>query len=142
MEHSCEKCQKPLRKKEGKKGTFWSCSGYPDCKFTLDDLNGSPMTLRCPECGELLRAGTNAHGTYTACLRKESHSDGQARFFDAAGQPRKSLQANGEFFCSECNGPLDYIMAKGKPMFICRNEEAHESKKARFFEDNNGAPIL
>jgi len=142
MEYLCEKCQKPLQRKHGKNGPFWSCSGYPECKFSLYDLGGAPITLRCSECGELLRGGANAHGPYTYCLNKDKHSNGQAHFFDATGQPRKPLQANGEFFCPECEGALDYIMVKGKPAFICRNEKGHESGVARFFSDNGGAPQL
>ncbi len=33
----CPKCNQPLQKKEGRYGNFWGCSGYPKCKFTMDN---------------------------------------------------------------------------------------------------------
>ncbi len=38
---TCE-CCKPMRRKEGFKGPFWGCTGYPECKITLPDDNGVP----------------------------------------------------------------------------------------------------
>ncbi|MBO5790625.1 MAG: topoisomerase DNA-binding C4 zinc finger domain-containing protein, partial [Clostridia bacterium] len=33
----CPRCGKPLVKRNGPKGSFWGCSGYPNCKFTKND---------------------------------------------------------------------------------------------------------
>ena len=38
----CPKCRRPLLRRKGKKGYFWSCSGYPDCKTAFDDNRGQP----------------------------------------------------------------------------------------------------
>ena len=40
----CPSCGKPLMRRKGKKGFFWGCTGYPDCKTTLPDKNGKPDT--------------------------------------------------------------------------------------------------
>ena len=32
----CKKCGKQMKLRNGKYGEFWGCSGYPDCKFTMD----------------------------------------------------------------------------------------------------------
>jgi hypothetical protein len=32
----CEKCGSEMRRRDGKNGQFWGCSGYPKCKFTMD----------------------------------------------------------------------------------------------------------
>lgn len=145
--HVCVACGKPLDKRNGKKGAFWSCTGYPECKFTLDDDDGTPLTAVCPECGGYLRAGENSRGRYTACFNKENHVDGQPKFFDAEGKPRQSVQPNGEFACPECGSKLKYFIQKsgknaGKPCFACFEQELHEDGKPRFYRDNNGAPEL
>ncbi len=30
----CPKCGEPMRKRNGRYGEFWGCSGYPDCRYT------------------------------------------------------------------------------------------------------------
>jgi DNA topoisomerase-1 len=52
----CEKCGKPMLIKNGKYGTFYACSGYPECKNTqsVASNNGGQATgVKCPEkeCG-------------------------------------------------------------------------------------------
>ncbi|MBR4760860.1 MAG: topoisomerase DNA-binding C4 zinc finger domain-containing protein [Lachnospiraceae bacterium] len=32
----CPKCGSLLKKRNGKYGPFWGCSGYPDCRYTED----------------------------------------------------------------------------------------------------------
>lgn len=32
----CPECKKPMRKRKGANGQFWGCTGYPDCKTTVD----------------------------------------------------------------------------------------------------------
>lgn len=32
----CPRCGEPMRKRNGKYGMFWGCSGYPDCRYTVD----------------------------------------------------------------------------------------------------------
>jgi len=41
-QHPCPLCEKPLRRRKGKNGWFWGCTGYPDCKSTLPDNRGTP----------------------------------------------------------------------------------------------------
>jgi DNA topoisomerase-1 len=38
----CPSCGKPLRQITGKKGGFWGCTSYPECKTTLPDDHGKP----------------------------------------------------------------------------------------------------
>jgi DNA topoisomerase-3 len=40
--HQCPACGKGLARRQGKKGYFWGCSGYPSCKRTFPDNNGKP----------------------------------------------------------------------------------------------------
>lgn len=41
-QHRCLTCGKGLCRRPGKKGFWWSCSGYPDCKETYLDTKGQP----------------------------------------------------------------------------------------------------
>ncbi len=48
----CPECGKEVLQKKSKKGKiFYSCSGYPDCKFMSWDI---PTGEKCPECGAYL----------------------------------------------------------------------------------------
>ena len=36
----CPRCKMSMRKRSGKSGAFWGCSGYPECKVTAADNDG------------------------------------------------------------------------------------------------------
>jgi DNA topoisomerase-1 len=38
----CPECGKPMRLRNGRRGLFWGCSGYPDCNRTAEDAGGRP----------------------------------------------------------------------------------------------------
>lgn len=52
----CEKCGKPMVKRRSRYGSFWGCSGYPECKNirrtgpAAEPPKGTGV--KCPECGE------------------------------------------------------------------------------------------
>ncbi len=41
-QHMCPSCGKGLCRRAGKKGFWWSCSAYPECKQTRPDIKGKP----------------------------------------------------------------------------------------------------
>lgn len=48
----CPECSKPIVARKSKTGKiFYSCSGYPDCKFMSWDI---PTVEKCPECNHYL----------------------------------------------------------------------------------------
>ncbi|MBQ8885313.1 MAG: type I DNA topoisomerase [Clostridia bacterium] len=48
----CPECGLPMTARKSKKGKlYYSCSGYPDCKFMSWDI---PTGEKCPTCGEAL----------------------------------------------------------------------------------------
>ena len=57
-EHLCEKCGKPMVIREGRRGPFLACTGYPKCKNAQDvDKDGNPIKpvdlgLKCEKCGK------------------------------------------------------------------------------------------
>ena len=71
----CDKCGKPMLIKEGRYGTFYACSGYPDCKTTqsTNSTNGGEKTgVHCPEqgcAGELVQRSSKRGKIFYGCSR-------------------------------------------------------------------------
>ncbi len=71
-EEYCENCGRPMVLKKGRFGTFYACSGYPDCK-TTKQIGGTqkkpdvPLEEKCPQCGSNLVLKTGRFGEFTAC---------------------------------------------------------------------------
>src|SRR5579872_1552581 len=71
-EEYCENCGRPMVLKKGRFGTFYACSGYPDCK-TTKQIGGQqkkadvPLEEKCPRCGKNLVVKYGRFGEFTAC---------------------------------------------------------------------------
>jgi DNA topoisomerase-1 len=73
-EEYCENCGRPMVLKKGRFGTFYACTGYPDCK-TTKQIGGSqqqkkadvPLDEKCPNCGNNLVVKSGRFGEFTAC---------------------------------------------------------------------------
>ena len=71
-EEYCENCGRPMVLKKGRFGTFYACTGYPDCK-TTKPIGGQqkkpdvPLDEKCPNCGSNLVLKTGRYGEFTAC---------------------------------------------------------------------------
>ena len=68
----CENCGRPMVLKKGRFGTFFACTGYPDCK-TTKPVGGSqkkadvPLEEKCPQCGNHMVLKSGRFGEFTAC---------------------------------------------------------------------------
>src|SRR5271170_6628917 len=71
-EEYCENCGRPMVLKKGRFGTFFACTGYPDCK-TTKQIGGAqkkadvPLDEKCPQCGNNLVQKYGRFGEFTAC---------------------------------------------------------------------------
>jgi DNA topoisomerase-1 len=71
-EEYCENCGRPMVLKKGRFGTFYACTGYPDCK-TTKPIGGQqkkpdvPLEEKCPNCGSHMVLKTGRFGEFTAC---------------------------------------------------------------------------
>ncbi|MGA3023494.1 MAG: type I DNA topoisomerase [Bryobacteraceae bacterium] len=72
-EEYCENCGRSMVLKKGRFGTFYACSGYPDCK-TTKRIGASeqkkadvPLEEKCPQCGNNLLLKQGRFGEFTAC---------------------------------------------------------------------------
>ncbi len=71
-EEYCENCGRPMVLKRGRFGTFFACSGYPDCKTTRRIGEGErkpdvALDEKCPQCGNNLVLKYGRFGEFTAC---------------------------------------------------------------------------
>lgn len=48
---ACPQCGKPMRRRQGTKGFFWGCTGYPECRNTMDDADGKPVARQAKSAG-------------------------------------------------------------------------------------------
>ena len=82
----CPQCGKPMRRRKGTQGFFWGCTGYPECKNTMDDADGKPVARHakpagtakagqvgesCPTCkkGKLTGRQSQAGAAFIGCTR-------------------------------------------------------------------------
>ena len=42
---NCQLCGKPMKLRQGKKGAFYGCTGYPQCTFTAQADENSPESF-------------------------------------------------------------------------------------------------
>ncbi|MGD1068651.1 MAG: type I DNA topoisomerase [Bryobacteraceae bacterium] len=71
-EEYCQNCGRPMVLKKGRFGTFFACSGYPDCKTTkqIGGAQKKPDVIldeKCPQCGNNLVQKFGRFGEFTAC---------------------------------------------------------------------------
>ena len=71
-EEYCQNCGRPMVLKKGRFGTFFACTGYPDCKTTkqigaTQKKADVPLDEKCPQCGNNLVQKYGRYGEFTAC---------------------------------------------------------------------------
>ena len=73
-EHVCEKCGKPMALRQGSRGAFLGCTGYPKCRNTMPvDDQGKPVTpvkveVKCEKCGGPMGVKQGRRGAFLGCL--------------------------------------------------------------------------
>jgi len=71
-EEYCQNCGRPMVLKKGRFGTFFACTGYPDCK-TTKQIGGAQkkadvqLDEKCPQCSNNLVQKYGRFGEFTAC---------------------------------------------------------------------------
>ncbi len=63
----CPKCENELVYREGKFGKFISCSTYPECDYTRNELEDPKIEEPCPECGGELVHKKGRYGSFVGC---------------------------------------------------------------------------
>jgi DNA topoisomerase-1 len=71
----CEVCGKPMALKRSRFGTFYGCTGYPECKNIRKTgpkpVPPKPTGVPCPECGkgEIVEKRSHRGKTFWSCNR-------------------------------------------------------------------------
>jgi len=72
----CPECGKPLGRRNGRRGTFVGCTGYPSCKYIQPGSNqagggaptaAEPTGAACPACGKPLVKRQGRYGPFVSC---------------------------------------------------------------------------
>ena len=66
-EEICEKCGKPMIRRNGKFGKYLACSGYPVCHNIVSEAKEEISAVRCPKCGENMLVKSGKFGKFLAC---------------------------------------------------------------------------
>lgn len=137
-ERKCPECGKPLVVRSGKRGDFWGCTGYPECKHTEsveaeapsadEDDKTPPPEKTCPNCGKTLVVKSGRRGKFLACpgYPECKHAEPLAGAAAVKKSPPKEVGRD----CPQCGKPLlwrkgqhgKFIGCSGFPK--CRYTEA------------------
>ena len=100
----CEICGSDMIKRNGRFGTFYACSRYPECKYTMQKVR--TLDVKCPKCGSdvVTKHGRNKTVFYS-CSKYPSCD------FSSWDLPTNEK-------CPTCGGML--FRKKGKNQLICK----------------------
>jgi len=124
--YTCELCGKPMVYRLGKNGRFLSCTGYPECKGTLNvDREGKPLKpvlvdLKCEKCGRPMQLRKSRTGPFLGCSGYPECSTTVP--CDEAGNPLRRVKAEElKETCTECGSPMRVSFFRGRSFLGCTN---------------------
>lgn len=101
----CEKCGADMVLRTGKYGMFYSCSRYPECKFTKQITKDIGVT--CPDCGAKIVLKTKGKMVFYSCERYPECK------FSSWDTPLNKT-------CPKCGKML--FRKKGKNVLVCHDK--------------------
>ena len=71
-EEKCPECGNPLVIKLGRRGKFYGCTNYPECRFTgplpgQEEEQAELLDEKCPDCGNQLQRRHGRFGPFVGC---------------------------------------------------------------------------
>jgi DNA topoisomerase-1 len=140
----CPKCAKFMLKRVGKTGPFLGCSGYPECKTTMNfDADGKPVLssveteYKCEKCGLPMAKREGKRGPFLGCTGYPKCKN--VSEMDADGKPMKPKDIGVN--CEKCNSPMvikkgprgPFMACTGYPK--CRNAKNLTAEQKEEFKD-------
>jgi DNA topoisomerase-1 len=131
-EYICPTCGKTMLERMGKTGPFLGCSGYPECKTTMNFgpdgkpvLSAVPTEHICEKCGQQMVIRQGRRGPFLACTGYPKCKN--AKDVDAQGNPVKPIDTG--ITCEKCGSPM--VVKKGfrGPFLGCSNYPKCKSTK-------------
>jgi DNA topoisomerase-1 len=121
-EHACPTCAKPMLQRMGPRGPFLGCSGYPDCKTTMNfDPAGKPVLSArptehiCEKCGSPMVIREGRRGPFLACTGYPKCKN--AKDVDAEGNPVQPIDSG--IACAKCGAPMTVRRGPRGPFLGC-----------------------
>jgi DNA topoisomerase-1 len=121
-EHLCPDCGKPMLQRMGKRGPFLGCSGYPECKTTMNfDAEGKPVRSArptehvCDKCGKPMVLREGPRGPFLACTGYPKCRN--AKDVDAEGNPLPPIDTGA--VCDKCGSPMAVRRGPRGPFLGC-----------------------
>jgi DNA topoisomerase-1 len=118
----CPTCQKPMIERAGKTGPFLGCSGYPECKTTMNfDAEGKPVLAsaptehKCPKCSKPLIRREGKTGPFLGCSGYPTCKTTVE--MDANGNPVQPPDLG--LACDKCSKPMVLKKSFRGPFLSC-----------------------
>jgi len=125
----CDKCKRPMVIREGKRGKFIACSGFPRCRNAkpvekLDELRAATAASGevVPSLAEVNAAKSPSARRKAAggSVKPEDLGPPPAGFaWTRTGRPVVEQMPEGELACPECGQPMDLRRGRFGPFFSC-----------------------
>ncbi len=145
----CPKCGKFMLKRVGKTGPFLGCSGYPECKTTMNfGPDGKPVLssveteYKCEKCGAPMAKREGSRGPFFGCTAYPKCKN----IVDVGpdGTPAKPVDTG--IKCDKCQSPMTikrgprgpFLACTGYPK--CRNAKALTAELKEQLKDQLPAP--
>jgi DNA topoisomerase-1 len=121
-EHKCPNCGKSMVQRMGRRGPFLGCTGYPECKTTMNlsaegkpELSAQPTEHTCEKCGSPMVLRQGRRGPFLACTGYPKCKN--ALDVDAHGNPVRPIDTG--VTCDKCGQPM--VVKKGPrgPFLSC-----------------------
>ncbi len=123
---------RPMLERMGKTGPFLGCSGYPECKTTMNfDPDGKPVLSAvptehiCEKCGKPMVLRQGQRGPFLACTGYPKCKN--AKDVDAKGNPVKPIDTG--IACEKCGSPMTVKKGFRGPFLGCSNYPKCRSTK-------------
>jgi DNA topoisomerase-1 len=122
--YECKECGKPMVYRLGRNGRFLSCSGFPECKGTMNiDADGKPVAdvkgeHPCPQCGRDMVMRRSRLGPFLGCSGYPECSVTMP--CDDNGVALKKVKPEDiHEHCTECDSPMAVKFARGRAFLGC-----------------------
>jgi DNA topoisomerase I len=128
----CPTCGKAMLERTGKRGPFLACSGYPECKTTMNlDATGKavlasrPTEHVCGKCGSPMVLREGPRGPFLGCSAYPKCKN--IVDVDASGNPVKPIETG--VACEKCGKPMHVKRGPRGPFLGCSGYPSCRSTK-------------
>ena len=119
----CVLCkERKMVRRVGKNGPFLSCSGYPDCRGTMNlDAEGNPVypkaptDIKCEKCGSPMLQREGKRGPFLGCTGYPKCKN--IVDLDADGKVVRAVDPG--VACDKCNSPMTVKKGPRGPFLAC-----------------------